>query len=67
MEFVRWLVVRLLDFYEKEAWFSDNLNYISYNEHYALCANIYHSLLLVISCDDIILKKKIDAQLNSIF
>ena len=27
MEFVRWLVVKFLDFHEKETWFSDNLNY----------------------------------------
>ena len=51
MEFVRWLVVRFLDLHEKEAWFSDNLNYFSYNEHYALSVNIYHSLLLVFSFD----------------
>lgn len=67
MEFVRWLVVRSLDLHEKEAWFGDELNYFSYNEHYALSVNIYHSLLLVFSCDDIIWKKKLDAQLNSIF
>ena len=66
MEFVRWLVVKCPDLHEKETWFGDNLNYFSYNEHYALSVNIYHSLLLVFSCDDIILKKKIDAQLNSI-
>ena len=67
MEFVRWLVVRSLDLHEKEAWFGDELNYFSYNDHYALSVNIYHSLLLVFSCDDIIWKKKLDAQLNSIF
>ncbi len=67
MEFVRWLVARSLDFHEKEAWFGDELNYFSYNDHYALSVNIYHSLLLVFSCDDIIWKKKLDAQLNSIF
>lgn len=67
MEFVRWLVVKFLNLHEKETWFSDNLNYFSYSEHYALSVNIYHSLLLVFSCDDIILKKKIDVQLNSIF
>ena len=67
MEFVRWLVVRFLDLHEKEAWFGDKLNYFSYNEHYALSVNRYHSLLLVFFCDDIIWKKKLDAQLNSIF
>lgn len=67
MEFVRWLVVNLPDLHEKETWFSDNLNYCSYNEHYALSINIHHSLRLVFSCDDIILKKKIDTQLKRIF
>ena len=67
MEFVRWLAVRFLDLHEEEVWFGDKLHYFSYNEHYALSVNTYHSPLLVFSCDDIILKKKIDAQLNSIF
>jgi len=67
MEFVRWLVVSLPDLHDKEAWFSDNQNYCSYNEHYALSINIHHSLRLVFSCDDIILKKKIDTQLKRIF
>ena len=67
MEFVRWLAVRFLDLHEEEVWFGDKLHYFSYNEHYALSVNTYHSPLLVFSCDDILLKKKIDAQLNSIF
>ena len=67
MEFVRWLAVRFLDLQEEEVWFGDKLHYFSYNEHYALSVNTYHSPLLVFSCDDILLKKKIDAQLNSIF
>ncbi len=66
MVFVRWLV-KSLDFNEKETWFGDDLNYFSYNEHYALRVNIYHSLLLVFSCDDIKLKKKVDSKLNRIF
>ena len=66
MEFVRWLAVRFLDLHEEEVWFGDKLHYFSYNEHYALSVNTYHSPLLVFSCDDILLKKKIDAQLNSI-
>lgn len=67
MEFVRWLVVKFLDLHEEEVWFGDKLHYFSYNEHYALSVNTYHSPLLVFSCDDILQKKKIDAQLNSIF
>ena len=67
MEFVRWLAVRFLDLHEEEVWFGDKLHYFSYNEHYALSVNTYHSPLLVFSCDDILQKKKIDAQLNSIF
>lgn len=66
MKFVRWLA-KSLDFHEKETWFSDDLNYFTYNEHYALRINIYHSLLLVFSCDDLTLKKEVDSKLNSIF
>ncbi|MDE7204481.1 MAG: hypothetical protein K2O91_21865, partial [Lachnospiraceae bacterium] len=66
MELVRWLV-KSLNLHEKETWFGDDLHYFSYNEHYALRVNIYNSLLLVFSCDDIMLKKKIDSKLSHIF
>lgn len=66
MAFVRW-IVKSLDLHEKETWFGDNLHYFSYNAHYALSVNIYQSLLLIFSCDDIMLKKKIDSKLNCIF
>lgn len=66
MAFVRWLV-KSLDLHEKETWFGDDLNYFSYNEHYALRINNHQSLLLVFGCNDIVLKKKIDSKLKRIF
>ena len=66
MAFVRWLV-KSLGLNEKETWFSDDVHYFSYNGSYALKVNIYHSLLIVFSCDNIMLKKKIDSKLSHIF
>lgn len=66
MAFVRWLV-KSLEFHEKETWFSDDVHYFSYNENYALEVNIYESLWLVFSCDNIMLKKKMDSKLSPIF
>ncbi len=66
MAFVRWLV-KYLELPEGEVWFGDDLHYFSYNEHYALRVDNYHSLLLVFSCDDKALKKKVDSKLNQIF
>ena len=66
MKFVKWLV-KSLELHEEETWFSDNLHYFSYDEHYALKVNLYSSLLLVFSCDDMVLKEKADAELTRIF
>ena len=66
MQFVRWLV-KSLELHEEEMWFGDDLHYFSYDEHYALKANLYSSLLLVFSCDDMVLKEKTDSQLTCIF
>ena len=66
MEFVRWLA-KSIDLHEKETWFGDNFHFFYYNEHYAMKVNTYGSLLLVFSCDDIMLKKKIDSKLSHIF
>lgn len=66
MAFVRWLA-KSLALHEEETWFGDDLNFFSYNEHYALRVHVYYSLQLVFSCDTIAQKKQVDSILNRVF
>lgn len=50
-----------------ETWFGDKVHYFSYDTWYALEIDIWHSFLLVFSCDDPMLKKRADSELEKIF
>lgn len=50
-----------------ETWFGDKVRYFSYDTWYALEIDIWYSFRLNFSCDDPMLKKQADSELEKIF